>query len=167
MSHAVEGGINYALVKNHYDADDYIEVPFTATPRYYIVGLNAACTAIAGSDPTFLNYLIHPEQALERGWCFFTHGQATPPIWFGATYALWAAVLQGILQSTWPAAVPAFEAKDILFYSDQDCWVSFDGSARVRHFIPATTYKRYHTRCFMLWVVRHTADGTLQVDIEG
>ena len=159
MSHNLQGGLRYALLKRHYDCDDYVSllqngvvllngIPFTATPTYYISGLMAYL-----NDPTVVD--------VTRGWTLFTHGQIAAPTWLAPFLAA--------LGITWPTQVPAFEAKDLLFYSDQDVWVKFEGSARVSHFIPANTYKRYHRRCFMFWVFRDalTADGTLQVDIEG
>lgn len=159
MSSDVQGGLNYALLKRHYDCDDYVSlidpatgfvllngIPFTAAEDYYVVGVLAYI-----NDANVVN--------VERGWTPFAHGQPAAPAFL---IPILAAV--GI---TWPAQVPAFEAKDILFWADQDCWVRFEGSVRARHFIPANTYKRYHRRCFMFWVQRATADGILRVDIEG
>ena len=159
MSSDVKGGIDYALMKRHYDADDYVVlrdpatgvalingIPFTATPTYYISGLMAYL-----ADPNVVNP--------ERGWCLFTHGQAAAPVWLAPFLAA--------LGIPWPAAVPAFEAKDTLFYSDQDCWVHFEGRTRVSQFIPANTFFRWKRRWFMIWVERVTADGTLNVWIEG
>lgn len=159
MSSDIAGSINYNLIKRHYDCDDYVSlidpttgfvllngIPFTAAEDYYVVG-----TLAYMNDPTVANF--------ERGWTLFAHGQPAAP-------AFLVAIL-GALGITWPAKMPAFEAKDILFRSDQDCWVRFEGSSRTRHFIPANTFKRYHRRCFMFWVQRSTANGTLTVDIEG
>ena len=163
MSQDIQGGLNYALLKRHYDCDDYIYlfpwinpttglpgilngIPFTAVEDYYVVG-----TLAYMNDNNVVN--------AERGWTLFAHGQPAAPAFLVPTL-----IVAGL---TWPVAVPAFEAKDILFWADQDCWVRFEGSARTRHFIPANTYKRYHRRCFMFWVQRATADGTLRADIEG
>jgi len=158
MSEDVRGGTDYALVKRHYDADDAVTlrvagvtylngIPFTATETYYTVGLMAYL-----NDTTVVN--------VNRGWTTFAHGQPAAP-----AYLLPFLTTLGI--TAWPTSVPAFEAKDLLFFSDQDCWVRFEGSSRVQHYIPANTFKRFHRRCFMFFVVRDTANGSLIVDIEG
>lgn len=158
MSSDIQGGSNYALVKRHYDADDAVTlrvsgvtflngIPFTGTQTYYVVGLMAYL-----NDSTVAQFI--------NGWATFTHGQPAAP-----AYLLPFLTTLGI--TTWPATVPAFEGKDFLFYSDQDCWVRFEGSSRVEHFIPADTYKRYHRRCLMFFVVRDDTSGTLRVEIEG
>jgi hypothetical protein len=158
MSTNIIGGINYALVKRHYDADDYTSlrlagvtylngIPFTATQTYYVVGLFAY---LADNNVVDVN----------KGWTEFTHGQPAAP-----AYMLPFLAALGI--TTWPTSLPSFEAKDILFYATEDCWVRFEGSSRVQHFIPAETYVRFHRRCFMFFVQRDTADGTLRAYIEG
>lgn len=163
MSHDVQGGLRYALLKRHYDCDDYVShpdmvniytgtalngIPFTITaPTFYVVGLMAYLNDTAVVD-------------VERGWTPFTHGQATAPAWLAPFL-----VALGV---TWPTQLPAFEAKDLLFYSDEDCWLRFEGASRVRHFIPAETYMRFHRRCFMFWVISDTAAlGELRAWIEG
>ena len=149
MSQDLVGGNNYALLKRHYDADDYITLPFTATQDYYIVGMGAYF-----SDPTAFNPLY--------GWTTYTHGQSTMPTWLATLIAL------GIIPAfTWPTQMPAFEAKDILFRSDQDCYVRFAGSLRVPHLIPANTYMRFHRRCFIFFVQSAGVNGTLNCWIEG
>jgi len=171
MSVYVEGGINYALVKNHYDCDDYpyltlLEttilngIPFTATPDFYTVGL---CAYFA--DPTVFD--------VNNGWCFFSHGQQNYPAWMPAAYIAalstlgvsWLTIGQSVGQAS--GTVPAFEAKDLLFYATEDCWVSFVRRPRVREFIPQETWMRFHRRCLMFWVVRNTANGTLRFWLEG
>lgn len=170
MSHNVLGGINYALVKNHYDCDDYVSypdalniytgtalngIPFTlAAETFYISGLMAYL-----NDPTVFD--------TERGWCLFPHGQPAAPAWLAPL--LTAAGISWLnMIPPYPNTVPAFEAKDILFYSDEDAWIRFEGSSRVRHFIPAETYMRFHRRCLMFWVISDTAaTGELRVWIEG
>lgn len=153
----MQGGLRYALLKRHYDCDDYVSlesdgvmlingITFTATPTFYISGLMA-----------YLNDTTVPN--LERGWSLFTHGQPAWPVWLAPFMAA-----AGI---AWPVQVPAFEAKDTLFYSTEDCWIWFEGSSRVRHFIPANTYFRYHRRWFIMWVVRSTTSGILRAHIEG
>ena len=149
MSSTVKGGIDYGLVKRHYDCDDYVAIPFTATQDYYTVGTMAYL-----SDPTVPDVL--------KGWTLFAHNQPAMPTWLTTLIALGA-----IPTFVWPAVVPAFEAKDILFRSDQDCYVRFAGSARVQHLIPANTYMRYHTRCLMFFVQSAGVSGTLNAWIEG
>lgn len=150
--------VDYSLLKRHYDCDDYTSlrvagatflngIPFTATEDYYVIGSFAYL-----SDPTVPNFW--------RGWTFFTHGQPAAPAYL-------APFLAALGITTWPAQLPAFEAKDILFWADQNCWVRFEGSSRVQHYIPINTYMRFHRRCFMFWVQRDTADGTLRCWIEG
>jgi hypothetical protein len=158
MSSDVKGSINYALVKRHYDADDYTSlriggvtylngIPFTANQTYYVVGLFAYLAD---------NNVVDPN----KGWTLYTHGQPAAP-----AYMLPFLAALGI--TTWPASLPSFEAKDILFYATEDCWVSFVDSPRVQHFIPAETYVRFHRRCFIFFVIRDTADGNLRAYIEG
>lgn len=161
MSSDIKGGMDYALLKQHYDLDDYVSlidpatgfpvlngIPFTAVPTFYVSGLLAYM-----NDVTVANFL--------QGWTLYSHGQAAAPVWLAP---ILAAV--GIL---WQPQVPAFEAKDTLFWSASPCWIRFDGPARVRHFIPANTFMRYHRRWFILWVDHDVtqADGVLQVRIEG
>lgn len=159
MSVDLKGGIDYALVKRHYDADDYVSlvsagvtllngIPFTTTPDYYVSGLMASL-----NDPTVIDVL--------KGWCNYTHGQRTAP-------AFLLPFLAALGITTWPVAIPAFEAKWTELYSDQDVWVQFEGLNRVRHFIPANTYRRYNRRWFIIWVTQAGANpGTLRIDIEG
>lgn len=157
MSSDIKGGMNYALMKRHYDADDYPSlivggvavlngIPFTATPDYYIVGTMAYLNDSTVAD-------------IERGWTLFTHGQPAAPTWLAPFLAT--------LGVAWPVSTPAFEAKDLLFWADQDCWLQFVSSNRARQYIPATTYMRFHRRCFMFFVTRDTVDGTLRAWIEG
>lgn len=154
-----EGGIDYALLKRHYDMDDALTIrdpatgivvlngiPFTAIPTFYVIGYCAALT-----DPTVIDVL--------RGWTPFAHGQAAPPAYLAAILAA--------LGITWTAEVPAFEAKDIEFYATEDCFIRFEDSIRVEHFIPRETYRRFHRRHLMFWVVRDTQDGVLRFDVEG
>lgn len=159
MSKDVRGGLDYALTKRHYDADDSVTlvvngvvllngIPFlAAAPTYYVVGLMA-----------YINDVNVPD--FERGWTLFAHGQAAAPAWL-------APFLAALGITTWPAELPSFEAKDLLFYSDVDCFVQFEGLNRVRHFIPANTFMRFHRRCFMFWVQGVAANGTLRCWIEG
>lgn len=149
MSEDLSGGTNFALIKRHYDADDYVALPFTATQDYYIIGMGAYF-----SDPTVFNVLY--------GWTLYTHGQPAMPTWLATLIAF------GIIPPfTWPTEVPAFEAKDILFRSDQDCLVRFTGPLRVQHLVPANTWMRFHRRCFIFFVQRVNTDGILNAYIEG
>jgi len=158
MSYDVKGGLDYALLKNHYDADDAVTlrvngvtylngIPFTATETYYTVGLMAYL-----NDVNVVN--------IERGWTTYTHGQPGAPAWL-------APFLAGLGITVWPTQVPAFEAKDLLFYSDQDCFIRFEGSNRVQHYIPANTYMRFHRRCLMFFIIRDTVSGVLRAWLEG
>jgi hypothetical protein len=151
--------VDYALLKRHYDCDDYISylvsgvtilngLPFTAAAEdYYVVGLMAYI-----NDPTVIDVL--------RGWTEFTHGQGAAPTFLQPFLAA-----LGI--TTWPTSVPSFEAKDLMFFATADCWIRFEGSSRVRHFIPANTYIRFHRRCFKFYVQGVTANGTLRAWMEG
>jgi len=166
MSTDIYGGLKYALLKRHYDADDYTSlrisgttylngIPFTATQTYYVVGMFASIADINVVDP----YV---------GWTSFTHGQPAAPAYMLTPVDFLAAL--GI--TTWPAVLPSFEAKDLEFWASEDCWISFVDSPRVQHFLPAETYVRYHRRCFMFFVVREPdiaggVDGVLRVKIEG
>lgn len=151
MSKRVESGVHQALMKRHYHADDFVQVPLTVgmAEDYYVAGTMAFL-----SDPTVVN--------IEFGWTLFTHGQAAPPAFLAAILAA--------LGIAWPATVPSFEGKDILFHPDQDCWIRFEGAARVQHFIPANSWIRFHRPCFILYVIIDPAvavNGTLNVWIEG
>ena len=121
-------------------------IPFTADQTYYVSGVMAYLNDANVVDVT-------------RGWTEFTHGQPAVPAWLSPFL-----VTLGV---AWPAVVPAFEAKDTLMYSDEDCWVAFDGPDRVPEFIPANTYMRFKRRWFILFVVRDTVSGTLRLWIEG
>ncbi len=157
MSEDVKGGMDYALLRRHYDCDEYVSlvaggvillngIPFTAVADYHIVGSVAYLNDVNVPDPL-------------KGWTMFTHGQVAAPAYLAPILAA--------LGVTWPALVPSFESKDILFWSDQDCWIRFEGSNRNRHFIPANTYIRFHRRHFIFWVQGATVPGNLRVDIEG
>jgi hypothetical protein len=146
MSWDLHGGINYALTKRHYDADDYVAIPFGPTQDYYVVGTMAYM-----NDPNVADF--------ERGWCLFAHGQPAAPAFLAPVLAA--------LGLTWPSQTPAFEAKDILFYATQDCYIRFEGSSRVQHYIPANTFMRFHRRCLMFFVQQVSASGTLMAWIEG
>ena len=147
MSTDVRGGSEYALLRRHYDNDDYVAFPFTATQDFYLVGAMAYLNDITVAT-------AHP------GWTLFTHGQPFNPI------SYWA--LLGYTAITLPAVIPAFEAKDLLFHADVDCFIRFEVSARVQHLIPANTYMRFHRRCLMFFVQTVLVPaGTLRCWLEG
>jgi hypothetical protein len=146
MSLDVIAGINYALTRRHYDNDDYVAISFGPTQDYYVVGTMAYI-----NDANVVD--------VERGWCLYAHGQPAAPAFLATVLAA--------LGLTWPSQVPAFEAKDILFYATQDCYVRFEGASRVRHYIPANTFMRFHRRCFMFFVQQVSAAGTLMAWMEG
>ena len=165
MSKDVRGGIDYALLKQHYDADDYVSlkhpttgltllngIPFTATETYYIPGLMA---------------YLHDKNVfdIEKGWILYTHGQPAAP-----AYLLPFLTALGL--AAWPPKVAAFEAKKITFLATEDCWIRFEGASRVRHFIPGGAlvtgpYFTYTRRCNIFFVVRDTTNGILYVWITG
>lgn len=147
------------MLKRHYDADDYVSlrdpdtgavllngIPFTADETFYVVGLMAYL-----NDPTVVDPF--------KGWTLYTHGQATAPVWL--------APFLTALGVAWPAQTPAFEAKDLLFLSNEDCWIRFVGDSRVQHFIPKGDYMRFHRRCFMFFVQSNGVDGNLYAWLEG
>ena len=138
MSSDIKGGIDYALVKRHYDNDDFVQLAVTATPQSYVVGTMAYL-----ADTTL--------PTTKEGWTIFTPSAPIPIIY----------QLSGI------ASGPAFEVKDILFYSTEDCYVRFEGPTRVQHLIPANTYMRFHRRCLVFYVVRVSVSGLLSVWMEG
>jgi hypothetical protein len=140
------GSLDYPRLKRAYDADDYAAINFTATPDYYISGLIAYLT-----DPTVFD--------LNKGWGVFAHGQPAPPAFMAAVLPAWPPALA--------TQVPVFEAKNLLFLANADCYVMFEKAVRVPHFILANTVFEYHRRCFMFWVVRSVGNGTLNVWIEG
>jgi len=144
MSYDIKGGMDYALLKRHYDNDDYVTFPFTANQDFYVVGAMAYLT---------------DNNVVKAGWTQFQHGQPFNP----ASY--WAAL--GFNINTFPPVIPAFEAKDLLFLSDQNCLIRFEGPLRVQHFIPANQYMRFHRRCLMFFVQRVAIDGTLRCWLEG
>lgn len=173
MSFDIKGGIEYALTKRHYDADDnvvfrhpttgvplMIGLPFTDTPTFYVSGMLAYL-----ADPTVYDPL--------KGWCLYTHGQPAPPPTFTApVVAVIGAIYTATLMAAWPAAIPAFEAKRTTFLATEDCWVHFEGPIRVSQYIPGGTlaagpYFTWNRRWFIIWVERVTTNGTLYAWIEG
>lgn len=167
MSSEIMGSIEYALLKRHYDNDDYCEIAFDGTEVHTVVARTApiGLAVLAGLPsgtpalfPMLSPYIVgtwaivhDPTLLLTAGW------STTPP-------RTEAAISN---PNPPPTYLPCFEAKDLLFYSDQDCWLRFAAPNRVQHFIPANTYMRFHRRCFIFYVVQHTTEGRLKVWMEG
>ena len=157
MSVNITGGIDYNKILTTFLCSDactlrvdgvtYLNgVPFTATQTYYTSGLMAYL-----NDTDVID--------VEKGWTTFTHGQPAVPAWLSPFLTT--------LGVGWPAVVPAFEAKDTLMYSTEDCWIAFDGTDRVPEFVPANTFMRFKRRWFILFVVRDSDSGNLRLWIEG
>jgi len=140
MSQDISGGLDYTLLKRHYDNYDYVQLsfagPFANVQQSYVVGTMAYL-----ADPTLVTTKL--------GWTAYTPTAPIPLIY----QAL------GLTQG------PAFEAKDILFYASVASVVSFDSPTRVPVSIPATTFMRFHTRSFVFYALQ--AGGTLDIWIEG
>ena len=140
MSVDIQGGTDYALLKQHYDNYDYVQLSFAGPlaniQQSYVVGTSAYL-----ADSTLITSKL--------GWTLYTPTAPLPLVY----QAL------GLPQG------PAFEAKDILFYASQACTVSFDSPTRVTVAIPATTFMRFHTRSFVIYATQ--AGGTLDIWIEG
>ena len=92
MSSDTKGGLEYALLKRHYDNDDHVQLsfagPFAGVQQSYVVGTMAYL-----ADTTL--------PTTKLGWTLYTPLNPFPLIY----QAL------GVTQG------PAFEAKDILFYA--------------------------------------------------
>lgn len=140
MSGNIKGGMDYALLKRHYDNYDYVQLsfagPFAGVQQSYVVGTMA--------------YLADPTLATTKlGWTLYTPTAPLPLIY----------QVLGVTQGA------AFEAKDILFYASQACILSFDSPTRVTVAIPATTFMRFHTRHFVIYALQ--AGGTLDIWMQG
>ena len=68
------------------------------------------------------------------------------------------------LPGSWPAGQEALEE---LFRCDQDCYIRFDDTAAMQHYIPAGNWIQFHQRCSVIYVQRVTANGTLRIWLEG
>jgi hypothetical protein len=140
MSADTKGGLEYALLKRHYDNYDYVQLsfagPFANVQQSYVVGTMAYL-----ADNTL--------PTTKFGWTLYTPLGPLPLLY------QFAGLTQG----------PAFEAKDILFYATVACTISFDSPTRVTVAIPANTFMRFHTRCFVLYATQN--GGTLDIWIEG
>ena len=60
-----------------------------------------------------------------------------------------------------------FLADEILFYSDQDCYIRFKADDSTQILIVAETWMTFDTQTKQIWVVRVTDNGTLKVWGEG
>jgi len=60
----------------------------------------------------------------------------------------------------------SFEAKSILLFANQNCWVRF-GANKIQHYIRANTWYEFNVRTTVIYVVRDTVDGTLELHAEG
>jgi hypothetical protein len=140
MSANVKGGLEYALLKRHYDNYDYVQLsfagPFAGVQQSYVVGTMAYL-----ADPALI--------ATKLGWTLYT-----PP-----------APLPLVYQAAGLTEGPAFEAKDLLFLASQACTISFDTPTRVTVAIPANIFMHFHTRCFVIYATQ--AGGTLDAWFEG
>ena len=134
------GGIDYAALKTLYENYDYVQLifagPFAGIQQSYVVGTSAYL-----ADTTL--------PTTKLGWTTRTPAVPRPYVY----------------QALGLTTGPAFEAKDILFYASQACTLSFDSPTRVTVAIPATTFMRFHTRCFVIYALQ--AAGTLDIWIEG
>jgi len=140
MSQDVLGGMDYALLKRHYDNYDYVQLifagPFANVQQSYVVGTMA--------------YLADTTLATTKlGWTAYTPTAPLPLVY----------------QALGLAQGASFEGKDILFYASQACTISFDSPTRVTVAIPATTFMRFHTRCFVIYATQ--GGGTLDIWMEG
>lgn len=89
MSFEIEGGLDYARLKRHYERYDYASIAFNPTLKFYTVGAMAFL-----SNPNVFDLL--------NGWNLYDHGQpAVPPPEPVLAFGIPA----------WPSPVPAFEAK--------------------------------------------------------
>jgi len=140
MSSDVKGGMDYALLKRHYDNYDYVQLsfagPFAGVQQSYVVGTMAYL-----ADTSLITSKL--------GWTLYTPTAPLPLVYQAA----------GLTQG------PAFEAKDILFYASQACTLSFDSPTRVTVAIPANTFMHFHTRSFVFYATQ--AGGTLDIWMEG
>ena len=140
MSKDVKGGLEYALLKRHYDNYDYAQLsfagPFASVQQSYVVGTMAYL-----ADTTL--------PVTKEDWTVYTPTAPLPLVYQAA----------GLTQG------PAFEAKDILIYASVASVVSFDSPTRVTVAIPATTFMRFRTRSFVIYALQ--AGGTLDIWCEG
>lgn len=67
-------------------------------------------------------------------------------------------------EGSWPIGL---KAKEILFLSDEDCWIRFNHPDAVQHFIPADDLITITQICEKIYMIRDTLDGVLRMWIEG
>ena len=140
MSQDISGGVDYSLLKRHYDNIDHVQLSFAGplanVEQSYVVGTSAA---LANSTlPT------------------------TKPGW---TIYIPTAPLPLVYQALGLTSGPAFEAKDILFYATQACAISLDLPTNLPIPIPANTFMHFHTKHFVFYATQN--GGTLDAWIEG
>jgi len=134
------GGTDYATLKRLFENYDYVQLtfagPFANVQQSYVVGTSAYL-----ADTTL--------PTTKLGWTVYTPAAPLPLVYQAA----------GLTQG------PAFEAKDLLLYATQACTVSFDSPTRVTVALPANTFMRFHTRCFVIYATQ--GGGTLSIWSEG
>ena len=149
MSDDLEGGLNYARLKRHYDQNDYASIGFNATLKFYTIGAMAFLT-----NPSIFDAL--------QGWSLYNHGQpAVPPpepvLAFGIPF--------------WPSPVPAFEGKRIQMLVEGTTTraiVRFGNVSNVAHLIPTGQKMVFFERTFVVFIQRAGAtNGTLHFWAEG
>jgi hypothetical protein len=129
----VKGNIDYALIKNNFNADDAVGINLTAVQDYYVVGL-----------ANYLSDTTVPD--VEAGWGLFAHGQAAAPTF-----------LVGLVGPVLPVEVPSFQAKLMRMVAVDstgvvcDAYLRFDKAIRVQHYVPAT-WTTFNRRCNIFFV---------------
>ncbi len=140
MSIDVKGGMDYTLLKRHYDNIDYAQLsfagPFANIQQSYVIGTMAFL-----ADATLVTTKL--------GWTVYTPTAPLPLVY----------------QAGGLTAGPAFEAKDFLVYATQACTIRLDSPTRVGIVIPANTFMSFHTRCFVIYATQN--GGTLDIWSEG
>lgn len=140
MASDVKGGMDYALLKRHYDNYDYVQLSFAGlfanVQQSYVVGTIAYL-----ADPTLIT--------IKEGWTLYTPLVPLPLVY----QAL------GLTQG------PAFEAKRTQFLATQACLICFDAPNRVQVAIPANVLREFYIRHFVIYATQ--AGGTLDIWIEG
>jgi len=60
-----------------------------------------------------------------------------------------------------------FRAESIKFQATEDCYIRFNASDAVQHFISKEDYHTFDRKTVIIFVVRDTTDGTLRIWAEG
>ena len=140
ISTDVKGGMDYALLKRHYDNIDHVQLSF-AGPLANVQQSYVAGTSAYLANPTLIT--------TKPGWAVYTPNAPRPLVYQAS----------GLIQG------PSFEAKDILFYATQACVISFDSPTNLPIPIPANTFMSFHIRHFAFYATQN--GGTLDAWIEG